>query len=71
MPRSITADVISCPGRLHDATYRALEITIEGVEMPYHCVLALPAVACHGLEGQVDIGELYQSLADAINAKRS
>lgn len=68
MLRKITAEVITCPGRLHDNTYRALEIVIEGVNTPYHCVLALPASTCRAISEQIDTAELYDALADAINS---
>ena len=54
MKQLITAAAIDCPGRLGDDSYRALEIQVEGVETPFHCVLALPIVACKALEGTVD-----------------
>lgn len=67
MNRPISATVITCPGRLGDVAYRALEIGIEGVETPFHCVLALPAVTCKAIAGQVNPADLYDALAKAIN----
>ena len=64
---AITASVITCPGRLGDDIYRALEINIAGVSTPFHAVLALPAVTCHALRESVDVAELYAELARRIN----
>jgi hypothetical protein len=65
--RLVTATVINCPGRLGDETYRALEITVEGVNTPFQMVLALPAVTCRNVSGSVDVAELYDEIAGAIN----
>lgn len=63
----ITAEVITCPGRLGDDSFRALEISIESLVTPFHMVLALPAVSCHALARQVEPAELYDVIAGAIN----
>ena len=69
MPRgNVTAEVITCPGRLGDFEYRALQINIEGFNSPYVLTLALPAVGCHALSEQIDPADLYSTLASAINA---
>jgi hypothetical protein len=65
---NLTAGVITCPGRLGDFEYRALQIDIEGFNSPYVLTLALPAVGCHALSEQIDPAELYDTLARAINA---
>jgi hypothetical protein len=67
MMNKINAEVITCPGRWADDTYRALEIKVDGVDTPFHCVLALPIVACKALSGKVDPAELYEALAKAIS----
>ena len=67
MKQIITAEVIECPSRWGDGVYRALEISIEGLTTPYHCVLALPANTYRDISGQVDPAELYAALAEAIN----
>lgn len=67
MNRPVAAHIITCPGRLGDEVYRALEISIEGVVTPFHMVLALPAVSCRALGDQIDPAELYDVLAQAIN----
>ena len=67
MKRVITAEVIECPSKWGDGVYRALEIGIEGLTTPYHCVLALPANTYRDISGQVDPAELYGALAAAIN----
>lgn len=67
MKQSIHAEVISCIGRLGDTSYCALELGVEGVQTPFHMVLALPMVTCKALSGKVDPSELYNALAGAIN----
>ncbi len=64
----ISAEVITCPGRLGDFEYAALQIDIDGFKSPYVLTLALPAVGCHALSEQVDPVEVYKALARAINA---
>ena len=65
--RLVTATVINCSGRLGDETYRALEINVEGVKTPFQMVLALPAVTCRNVSSSVDVAELYDEIASAIN----
>ena len=65
--RKVSAEVISCPGRLGDIAYSALQIDVDGFGGPYVLTLALPAVGCRALSKQVDPMDLYRSLADAIN----
>lgn len=65
--RAIQAQVITCPGRWEDATYQALEITVDGVRSPFHMVMALSKVSCKAIAEQVDIDEFYAALAKAIN----
>ena len=64
---NITAHVITCPGRLGDDAFHALEINVEGVQSPFHMVMALPAVTCKHVGEQIDLANLYQALADGIN----
>ena len=64
----ISAHVITCPGRLGDESFRALEVTIDGIQTPFHMIMALPAVSCRALSDQVDVAHLYDVLAGAINA---
>lgn len=66
---NISAEVITCPGRLGDFEYAALQINIDGFTSPYVLTLALPAVGCHALREQIDPLDLYKSLAQAINAE--
>ena len=67
MKQPITAAVITCPGKWGDDTYRALEVSVEGVQSPFHCVLALPVVTCKAISRQVDPAQLYAALCKAIN----
>ena len=64
----ISAEVITCPGRLGDFEYAALQIDIDGFKSPYVLTLALPAVGCRALSEQIDPLAVYKSLAQAINA---
>lgn len=65
---TISAEVISCPGRLGDVAYSALQINIAGFDSPYVLTLALPAVGFRALSQQVDPAMLYEALGRAINA---
>ena len=67
MRQPIIAECISCPGRLGDDTFEALEIRVAGVRSPFHMVLALSKVSVKALVEQVDPTALYTTLADAIN----
>ena len=64
---NIKAELIECPGRVKDASFTALEITVEGFVSPLHLVLALPTVAVHALAEQIDPRALYQAIAERIN----
>ena len=66
-PGKISAEVITCPGRLGDFEFAALQIDIDGFNSPYVLTLALPAVGCRALSEQIDPIKLYHSLAQAIN----
>lgn len=66
--RSVSAEVISCPGRLGDAQYTALQVNVDGYSSPYVLTLAMPALGFRALSEQVDPIELYQALAHAINS---
>lgn len=63
----VSAEVISCPGRLGDMAYQALQVNVQGFSGPYVLTLALPRVCCTALSAQIDPDSLYQALADAIN----
>ena len=64
---NIKAELIECPGRVKDASFTALEITVEGFVSPLHLVLALPTVAVHALAEQIDPRALYKEISDRIN----
>lgn len=65
--RQITADVISCPGRLGDVSYAALQINVEGFDSPYVLTLALPAIGYKALAEQADPIGIYRAIAQAVN----
>ena len=65
--RTVSAEVISCPGRLGDAHYTALQINVDGFRGPYVLTLAMPAVGFRALSEQVDPVDMYAALARAIN----
>ena len=66
----VSAEVISCPGRLGDMAYQALQVNVQGFSGPYVLTLALPRVCCTALSEQLDPDRLYQALAAAINVGR-
>ena len=66
--RTVTAEVISCPGKLGDAHYTALQINVDGFASPYVLTLAMPAIGFRALSQQVDPVDLYHALALAISA---
>lgn len=68
--RSVSAEVISCPGRLGDVSYAALQVNVEGLDSPYVLTLAMPAIGYKALRDQMDSLPLYHALARAINAAR-
>ena len=63
----VSAEVITCPGRLGDMVYQALQVNVEGFKGPYVLTLALPRVCSTALSAQIDPGSLYEALAEAIN----
>jgi len=63
----LTAEVISCPGRLGDMVYHALQINVSGFASPYVLTLALPAIGARALAAQADPAQLYRAISDAIN----
>jgi len=65
--RTVSAEVISCPGRLGDAHFSALQINIDGFNSPYVLTLAMPAIGYRAVNERVDTGDLYKALAKAIN----
>lgn len=68
--RAVSAEVISCPGRLGDAHYNALQINVEGFNSPYVLTLVMPAIASRALSQQAEPIDLYTALAEAINSAR-
>ncbi len=66
----VSAEVISCPGRLGDNVYQALQVNVEGFKGPYVLTLALPKVCTAALSAQIDPVRLYEALATAINMSR-
>lgn len=64
---NISAHVITCPGRLGDFEYTALQIDIAGFSSPYVLTLALPAIGCRALGEQIEPAKLYKALARSIN----
>jgi hypothetical protein len=67
MKQQVSAEVITCPGRLGDFVYQALQVSIEGFNSPFVLTLALPAVGCRALAEQSDPAQLYKLIAYAIN----
>lgn len=65
--KRVTAEVISCPGRLWDDAYSALQINVDGFESPYVLTLALRALAHRAFSEQNDPIALYQAIATALN----
>lgn len=65
--RHVTAEVISCPGRLGDFSYAALQVNVAGFQSPYVLTLALPAIGYKALAEQADPVALYRAIAEAIN----
>lgn len=63
----LTAELISCPGRLGDVAYQALQINVEGFESPYVLTLAFPAIGARALAAQIDPAEVYREIAEKIN----
>lgn len=69
--RDVSAEVISRPGGLGDASYPALEIRLKGFESPYALTLALPAIVYRALSEQMDPLTLYDAIARAVNGTRA
>ena len=65
--KRITAEVISCPGRLWDDAYSALQLNVEGLESPYVLTLALRAIGYKALSEQSDPLAVYKAIARAVN----
>ncbi len=63
----LTAEVISCPGRLGDVSYTALQVNVDSFESPYVLTLAFPAIGARALAAQIDPVEIYTAIAQAIN----
>jgi len=67
--KEISAELISRPGGLGDASYPALEIQVHGFQSPYVLTLAFPAVVYRALAEQVDPRVVYDAIANAVNAR--
>lgn len=65
--RAIKAEVILRPGNL-DVTFAALEISVAGLQTPYHFILQMPAIGYKALAEQANPVEVYEAIAKAINA---
>jgi hypothetical protein len=65
--KRVTAEVISCPGRLWDEAYSALQLNVEGLESPYVLTLALRAIGYKALSEQSDPLAVYKAIASAVN----
>jgi hypothetical protein len=65
--RNVRAKVISRRGSHGDAQYAALHIEVEGFRSPY-VAMTLPAIGYHALANETDTAELFEKLAEAINA---
>lgn len=63
----ITAEVISCPGALGNATFSALQLNVEGFQSPYVLILALRAIGYQALSEQADLDAVLKALASAVN----
>lgn len=63
----ITAEVISCPGELGNATFSALQLNVEGFQSPYVLILALRALGYKALSEQADPDIVLKRLASAVN----
>ena len=64
---SVSAEVISCPGRLGDVQFSALQINVEGFRSPYVLTLTMPAIGFRALSEQANVEDLYIALARAVN----
>lgn len=67
MAKRVSAEVISCPGKLGDFNYAALQINVEGFDSPYVLTLAMPAIGYKALAEQADPVVVYGAIADAVN----
>jgi hypothetical protein len=66
----ITAAVISCPGQLGNATFKALQLNVEGFDSPYVLTLAMRAIGYKALAEQADPDAVFEELATAVNTAR-
>jgi hypothetical protein len=64
---NVKAEVITCPGRLGDAEYFALQINVDGFESPYVLTLRMPAIGARALSERIKPVDLYEAMAQAIN----
>ena len=67
---NVKAEVITCPGRLGDAEYFALQINVDGFESPYVLTLRMPAIGARALSERIKPVDLYEAMAQAINLAR-
>lgn len=65
----ISATVISCPGRLGDTAYEAIQINVENFESPYVLTLAMPSIGYHALAKVYSPDLVLKAIANAINSK--
>ncbi len=65
--RHISAEVISCPGRLGDLAYPAVQLEVEGFESPYVLTLTLSCIGYRALAEQMDPRAIYEAIASAVN----
>lgn len=64
---NVKAEVITCPGRLGDSEYFALQINVDGFESPYVLTLRMPAIGARALSERIKPVDLYEAMAQAIN----
>ena len=67
---NVKAEVITCPGRLGDSEYFALQISVDGFESPYVLTLRMPAIGARALSERIKPVDLYEAMAQAINVAK-
>jgi hypothetical protein len=67
---NVKAEVITCPGRLGDSEYFALQINVDGFESPYVLTLRMPAIGARALSERIKPVDLYEAMAQAINVAK-
>ena len=66
--KSISAEIITCPGDLGDLEYPALEIQLEAFKSPYVLRFTLPTIVYRALSEQMDPLLVFEAIADAVNS---